>query len=155
MNRSRRSAALSAFVAPLILVAVLTGCTSSSDGLDASTGQELQNSVLLVGNAAADGDTAGAIAALDGLAAQLTAAEAAGTVSAARAAEIRAAIDRVRSDLAPVVETPTPEPVATVPADPVTPTDDDDDGDDEDSGNNGNGNGNSGNNGNGNGKKDK
>lgn len=150
MNRSRRSAALSAFVAPLILVAVLTGCTSTSDGLDVSTGKELQNSVLLVGNAAAGGDTAGAIAALDTLAAQLTAAEAAGTVSAARAADIRAAIERVRSDLAPIVETPTPEPVAT---DPVVPTDDDG-GDDKDSGNNGK-NGNNGNNGNGNGKKDK
>jgi hypothetical protein len=148
--------------APVVVVALLSGCAGPAADLDASTGRDLQSRVLVVANAAADGDTAGALAALDALEAQLAAAEAAGTVSATRAADIRAAIARVRVDLAPTVETPTPtpEPSSAEPAEPVTPVDDDGGGDDSDDDGNGkgpgnNGNGNKGNNGNGNGKDNK
>jgi hypothetical protein len=140
--------------APVVLVALLSGCAGPATDLDASTGRDLQSRVLVVANAAADGDTAGALAALDALEAQLAAAEVAGTVSATRAADIRAAIARVRVDLAPTVETPTPtpEPSSVAPAEPVTPVDDDGGGDDSDD----DGNGKSpGNNGNGNNGKDK
>lgn len=141
---------------PLVVVALLSGCAGPAAGLDASTGRDLQSRVLVVANAAADGDTAGALAALDALEAQLAAAEAAGTVSATRAADIRAAIALVRADLSPAVETPapTPEPSSVAPAEPVSPAEDDgaaddsdDDGNGNDPGNNGNGNGNNGNNG--------
>jgi hypothetical protein len=140
--------------APVVLVALLSGCAGPATDLDASTGRDLQSRVLVVAYAAADGDTAGALAALDALEAQLAAAEVAGTVSATRAADIRAAIARVRVDLAPTVETPTPtpEPSSAEPAEPVTPVDDDGGGDDSDD----DGNGKSpGNNGNGNNGKDK
>ncbi|HXH33945.1 MAG TPA: hypothetical protein VNJ54_05980 [Plantibacter sp.] len=153
MTRSRRSCARWRLVAPLIVVAVLSGCSSSTAGLDTDTGRELQNSVVLVANAAVDGDPTGALAALDALAAQVSAAENEGTVSEARAADIRAAIDLVRIDLTPVVETPAPapEPVATESGTPADPVDEGDDGGDGNKGNKGN----KGNNGNGNGKKDK
>lgn len=151
--------------APVVVVALLSGCAGPAADLDASTGRDLQSRVLVVANAAADGDTAGALAALDALEAQLAAAEAAGTVSATRAADIRAAIALVRADLSPAVETPapTPEPSSLEPAEPVSPAEDDgagddsDDGNGDDPGNNGNGNdnGNNGNNGNGKDKKDK
>lgn len=149
---------------PLVVVALLGGCAGPAADLDASTGRDLQSRVLVVANAAADGDTAGALAALDALEAQLAAAEAAGTVSATRAADIRAAIALVRADLSPAVETPapTPEPSSVAPAEPVSPAEDDgagddsdDDGNGNDPGNNGNGNGNNGNNGKDKDKKDK
>lgn len=144
---------------PLVVVALLGGCAGPAADLDASTGRDLQSRVLVVANAAADGDTAGALAALDALEAQLAAAEAAGTVSATRAADIRAAIALVRADLSPAVETPapTPEPSSVAPAEPVSPAgdDSDDDGNGNDPGNNGNGNGNNGNNGKDKDKKDK
>ncbi|MBD8104356.1 hypothetical protein [Plantibacter sp. CFBP 8775] len=144
--------------APVVVVALLSGCAGPAADLDASTGRDLQSRVLVVANAAADGDTAGALAALDALEAQLAAAEAAGTVSATRAADIRAAIARVRADLSPAVETPapTPEPSSVAPVEPVSPVEDDGGGDDSgNNGNNGN-NGNKGNNGNnGKDKKDK
>lgn len=149
--------------APVVVVALLSGCAGPAADLDASTGRDLQSRVLVVANAAADGDTAGALAALDALEAQLAAAEAAGTVSATRAADIRAAIALVRADLSPAVETPapTPEPSSVAPVEPVSPVEDDgggddsDDGNGDDPGNNGNGNGNNGNNGKNKDKKDK
>lgn len=150
--------------APVVVVALLSGCAGPAADLDASTGRDLQSRVLVVANAAADGDTAGALAALDALEAQLAAAEAAGTVSATRAADIRAAIALVRADLSPTVETPapTPEPSSIEPTEPVAPVEDDgggddsdDDGNGNDPGNNGNDNGNNGNNGSGKDKKDK
>ena len=145
------------FAAPLVVVALLSGCAGPAADLDANTGRDLQSRVLVVANAAADGDTAGALAALDALEAQLAAAEAAGTVSATRAADIRAAIALVRADLSPAVETPTPtpEPSSVEPTEPAAPVEDDGGGDD--SGNNGNkgNNGNNGNNGKNKDKKDK
>jgi hypothetical protein len=159
--------------APLLVVALLGGCASPDAGLEADTGRELQQGVVLVADAAAAGDTAGAIAALDALEARLAEAEADGSVSASRLTDIRAAIATVRVDLSPVVETPaptlTPTPSSVEPVEPAAPVDDgaDEPGDDGGPGNgNGNGNdggggkngdkGNTGNgNGNGNGKKDK
>ncbi|MBF4570453.1 hypothetical protein ITJ57_16930 [Plantibacter sp. VKM Ac-2880] len=158
------------FAAPLLVVALLGGCASPDAGLEADTGRELQQGVVLVADAAAAGDITGAIAALDALEARLAEAEADGSVSASRLTDIRAAIAAVRADLSPVVETPTPtpQPSSVEPAEPVAPVDDgaDEPGDDDDKGN-GDGNdgdkgdngknGDKGNNGkgNGNGKKDK
>jgi len=156
------------FAAPLLVIALLSGCASSDAGLEADTGRELQQGVVMVADAAAAGDTVGAIAALDALEARLAEAEAAGSVSASRLTDIRAAIATVRADLSAVVETPAPTPTPTPssvePAEPAAPVDDgaDEPGDD---GGPGNGNGNDGGgkngdkgnngNGNGNGKKDK
>jgi len=158
------------FAAPLLVIALLSGCASSDAGLEADTGRELQQGVVLVADAAAAGDTVGAIAALDALEARLAEAEAAGSVSASRLTDIRAAIATVRADLSAVVETPAPTPTPTPtpssvePVEPAAPVDDgaDEPGDD---GGPGNGNGNDGGgkngdkgnngNGNGNGKKDK
>lgn len=160
------------FAAPLLVVALLGGCASPDAGLDADTGRELQQGVVLVADAAAAGDTTGAIAALDALEARLAEAEADGSVSASRLSEIRSAIATVRADLSPVVETPaatptpTPTPSSVEPVEPAAPVDDgaDEPGDDGGPGNGNDGdkgdngkNGDKGNNGNGNGngKKDK
>jgi hypothetical protein len=166
-----RTRARALFAAPLLVVALLGGCASPDAGLEADTGRELQQGVVLVADAAAAGDTAGAIAALDALEARLAEAEADGSVSASRLTDIRSAIATVRADLSPVVETPAPTPTPTPssvePVEPAAPVDDgaDEPGDDGGPGN-GNGNGNDGGggkngdkgnngNGNGNGKKDK
>lgn len=173
MTRSKNRARV-LFAAPLLVVALLSGCATPNTGLDADTGRELQQGVVAVADAAAAGDTAGAVAALDALEARVAEAEADGSVSASRLTDIRAAIATVRADLSPVVETPAPTPTPTPtpssvePVEPAAPVDDgaDEPGDDGGPGNgNGNGNdggkngdkGNNGNNGNGNGngKKDK
>lgn len=157
MNRRTRTG-LGRFAAPLIVIGLLSGCAGPSSGLDGATGQELQSRVVGVANAAAAGDTAGAIEALDALEARLAEAESSGSVSTDRASAIRAAIATVRADLTPAVETPAPTVEPSAPPEPATPVEDeDDDSGDDGNGNNGNGNGNGNNNNgnNGNGKKDK
>jgi hypothetical protein len=71
----------------------------------------MQESVSAVTDAAAAGDPAGALAALDALEAQLKEDTASGAISADRSARIQASIDLVRADLTAAL--PAPEPVQT------------------------------------------
>jgi hypothetical protein len=70
----------------------------------------MQASVVAVTQAAAVGDPAGAITALDALEEQLKQDTASGAISAERAAEIQASIDLVRADLTAALPAPAPEP---------------------------------------------
>jgi hypothetical protein len=142
----RRGASVLAIA--VIVVAWLAGCA----GTPAPSGVavDMQSAVVAVAEAAAAGDSAGALAELDGLQQQLDDALAEGAVSAERAAAIQSALDLVRADLQPV-----PVPTVEPPADPTVGSGDDSGGDDsggDDSGDdsnpgkgNGNGDGNSGN----------
>jgi hypothetical protein len=103
-----------------ILTFTMAGCSPSD--LSAATADDLQVSVVSIADAAAAGDTATALAAVDGLQQQLTAALDAGTVRAERGARIQAALDQVRADLQALVPTPTPEPSEEAPTAPVDPT---------------------------------
>jgi hypothetical protein len=70
----------------------------------------MQESVAAVTQAAAAGDPAGAIAALDSLEAQLKEDTASGAISADRSAQIQASIDLVRADLTAALPEPSPTP---------------------------------------------
>jgi hypothetical protein len=149
----------------LVGTALLSGC-APSDPSDAAT-ERLDASVVQTADRAASGDYAGAVASLDVLQARLAEYVEAGDVTADRSAEIQAAIDTVRADLAALIaaqSTPTPEPsesgtgvtdqtqapapapVETVPGGDETPDDDDadDQGSDKSPGNGNPGNGNPG-----------
>ena len=94
----------------------LSGCGASSDQVSAA----MHTSVVQIAERAAAGDYPGALAELALLDRDVTSAVENGSIDATREAEIRAAMDLVRSDLeaADVASTPTttPDP-ATVPAD--------------------------------------
>jgi outer membrane biosynthesis protein TonB len=116
---STRRGRLALMVAGIALAgSMLTGCATGTPDLNADTAAGLQDGVLTVTTAAADGDFAGAQAALDTVQADLTAASAAEGVTAARAAEIQAAIDLVAGDLAAAIESGVP---AEAPVEPEAP----------------------------------
>lgn len=171
-NRFAVSGAAALALAATVL---LSGC-APSDPSDAVTAR-LDASVVQTADRAASGDYAGAAASLDVLQTRLAEYVEAGDVTADRSAEIQAAIDAVRADLAALIAaqtTPTPEPtetetgvtdqtetqapapapVETVPGTVETPQDDDADDQAPDTspgnGNPGNGNQGNGNPGNGN-----
>ena len=112
---------------------LLTGCANAASDLNADTAAGLQDGVLSVTSAAAAGDFAGALTALETVQADLTEASAADGLTAARATEIQAAIDLVAIDLAAAVaadapveapaeeptEEPTEEPAETPDEEPV------------------------------------
>jgi len=126
-------------------LALLAGCTPAPTALSEEVSSDMQSGVVAVADAAAAGDAVGALARLDELQQKLDAARASGDVSAERADAIQAAIDTVRTDLAPTPES-TPEPTAEPQPDPTADPGVTDDGDDDNSGpGNNNGNGNSGN----------
>lgn len=106
---------------------LLTGCATGTSALTADTAAGLQDGVLTVSEAAANGDFAGAQSALATVQADLTAASTGDGVTDARAAEIQAAIDLVATDLAAALaagtpaETPDEAPVQT-PAETEAPT---------------------------------
>ena len=97
--------------AAMLVTAALSGCASTEPGLDSATASKMQESVSAVTDAAAAGDPAGALAALDALEAQLKEDTASGAISADRSARIQASIDLVRADLTAAL--PAPEPVQT------------------------------------------
>lgn len=163
-GRLRRVATSGAVALALVGTVLLSGC-APSDPSDAAT-ERLDASVVQTADRAASGDYAGAVASLDVLQARLAEYVEAGDVTADRSAEIQAAIDTVRADLAALIaaqSTPTPEPsesgtgvtdqtqapapVETVPGGDDTPDDDDadDQGSDKSPGNGNPGNGNPGN----------
>jgi len=111
---------------------MLAGCAGATTALHADAASELQSGVLAVSTAAAAGDYTSAQTALDALRGSLAEASAADTVTAARAAEIQAAIDLVAADLASSIAASTPvetTPVETTPVETAAPepvsTDDD------------------------------
>lgn len=168
-NRFAVSGAAALALAATVL---LSGC-APSDPSDAATAR-LDASVVQTADRAASGDYAGAAASLDVLQTRLAEYVEAGDVTADRSAEIQAAIDAVRADLAALIaaqttptpeptetvtdqtetEAPAPAPVETVPGTVETPQDDDADDQAPDTspgnGNPGNGNQGNGNPGNGN-----
>ncbi|TFD85865.1 hypothetical protein E3T61_17225 [Cryobacterium lactosi] len=108
---------------------LLAGCAGASPELDSGAAATLQDGVLAVSSAAAAGDFATAQTELGTVQTALADASAADAVTAARAAEIQAAIDLVGADLAASIVASTPVPTST--PEPVS-TDDDDDNDDND-----------------------
>ena len=100
-------------------VALLGGCGGEEPALSKSSADELHAQVAAVRSAAADGDRAAALEALDGLAGQVRDLEAGGSLAAADADALRRGIGRarrkVREELAApaATATPTPTPTAT------------------------------------------
>ena len=92
------------------LVVALSGCALMPHGPESPAALRMQSSVSAVTQAAAAGDPAGAIAALDALEAQLKQDTASGAISADRSARIQASIDLVRADLTAALPTPSPTP---------------------------------------------
>lgn len=88
---------------PLVAVALiagsLTGCSGPAADLDRTAADQLQAQVLTVTKDVAANNPAGALKALDELAAKLDAAAADGKVSFKRHQSIRTALDAVRADL--------------------------------------------------------
>ena len=98
-----------------LVTAALSGCAPIVPGIDSAAASRMQASVSAVTQAAAAGDPAGAIAALDALEAQLKQDTASGAISADRSARIQASIDLVRADLTAALPTPSPTPTEKAP----------------------------------------
>lgn len=96
--------------AAMLVTAALSGCAPTEPGLDSAAASKMQESVSAVTEAAAAGNPAGALAALDALEAQLKEDTASGAISADRSARIQASIDLVRADLTAALPAPEPEP---------------------------------------------
>jgi hypothetical protein len=100
---------------------VLGGCGGEVPALDRSSADELHAQVAAVRSAAADGDRAKALEALDGLAGQVQDLEAGGSLAKADADALRRGIGRARRKVRDEVAAQTPTPTATAtPA--ATPT---------------------------------
>ncbi|BDV31909.1 hypothetical protein [Microbacterium terricola] len=111
----RRAAASLVAIA---LAVTLAACGTAPVDLARSASSVMQDSVVSVAEAAAEGDLATAVAQLDELQQRLDQAIADGDVSAVRAGAIQASIDAVRADLEAAAA---PEPSATpTPAAPAT-----------------------------------
>jgi len=95
---------------------VLGGCGKDQPVLSTGSADELHAQVAAVRAAAADGDRAKALKALDGLAEKVRGLEDGGSLAAADATALRRGIGRakrkVREEVAPA-PTPTPAPTAT------------------------------------------
>ncbi|WP_460945693.1 hypothetical protein [Okibacterium endophyticum] len=148
-------------VSAVLAVFALSGCAPQAD-LDAEAAGILQQNVLEVTQAVADGDFAGAMTELDELAAALDKAASDGSVSFARHQDIEQALETVRADVQAALDAAEPPPVEEpLPEDQATDSgtegnvDDgngnDGNGNDGNDGNQGDGNGNEGNQGDGNG----
>jgi hypothetical protein len=127
------------FLSIALSVAVLAGCSPTPAALSEEVSTGMQSGVVAVAEAAAAGDSVGALARLDELQQKLDAALAAGEVSAERAVAIQTAIDAVRADLQPVPE-PSVEPLPEQTVDPGVTDDGDDNGNDNSGPGNNNGN---------------
>ncbi len=102
-------------------VIALAGCAPSAPAPDAAVSAPLEQTVLVITQAVADDDWPAADRALDVLEGQVDAAFAAGGLTAARADEIRAAIDQLRADVEAELDRPTETPSPT-----PTPSEDSD-----------------------------
>ena len=108
---SRWAARVTAVTCAVALVmAALSGCAVMPHGPESPAALRMQASVSAVTRAAAAGDPAGAIAALNALEVQLKQDTASGAISADRSARIQASIALVRADLTAALPTPSPTP---------------------------------------------
>lgn len=113
--RERLATRLSVAASAVVLtIGALSGCTQPPPDISSAEAVKLQASVMAVTKAAAGGQIAAAISALDALQAKLQEAAAAGTVTANRYTRIKASIDLVRADLTAALPKPTPTPTPTV-----------------------------------------
>ena len=94
-------------------ILLLTGCSGASGDLAGTTATPMQASVVAIADSVARHDLTGAVEQLDALQSRLDLAVANGQVGATRAAQIQAAIDRVRGDLATLDASSTPAPAAS------------------------------------------
>ena len=83
---------------------MLSGCATNSNGLQREVATQLQARVLEVTQASSRNDPASALKALDGLEADLSAAQAKGKVSEERRRSITTVATAVRADLKDVIE---------------------------------------------------
>jgi len=84
--------------------AMLSGCATNSNGLQREVATQLQARVLEVTQASSRNDPASALKALDGLEADLSAAQAKGKVSEERRRSITTVATAVRADLKDAIE---------------------------------------------------
>lgn len=107
--RGYRSRPLALAAAFLIAASALSGCSESIPEIQPGAASQLQDGVLAVSTAAADGEYAAAQSELTKVQADVLAFAKAGDVTPARSAEIQAAIKLVSADLAAAIaETPAP-----------------------------------------------
>lgn len=98
-----------------------SGTSASSPAIRAATQQQLRADLRIVTSAAARGRLADARAALTTLNADLAAAGAAGSITSARLAQIRAAANSVDAELVRLTTPTTPPTTKTVTVAPPTP----------------------------------
>lgn len=84
--------------------AMLSGCATNSNGLQREVATQLQARVLEITQASSQNDPASALKALDGLEADLSAAQAKGKVSEERRRSITTVATAVRADLKDAIE---------------------------------------------------
>ena len=97
--RARLASAARRALVALLVVGLLTGCSGAAPDLTDAAAARLQQDVLEVTRAAAADDLPAARTALDALTAQVTSDRGAGTLSAARQAQIEAAIAGVLAEV--------------------------------------------------------
>lgn len=112
--RLRRMAAALAIAAVCTCAAVLAGCTGSTPVIEATAAGQLQSSVVAIAHSAAAGNAGQALSRLDQLSTAVQADTASGAITGERAAVIRAAIAKVRADLAAAIHS-TPATAAPSP----------------------------------------
>lgn len=100
----RRRRVLAGCFAFAAAAAMLSGCATNSNGLQREVATQLQARVLEVTQASSRNDPASALKALDGLEADLSAAQAKGKVSEERRRSITTVATAVRADLKDVIE---------------------------------------------------
>jgi hypothetical protein len=130
---------LLAMVLTLVLAGwLLPGCGPSGGTMNPATASALQRDVDVVVSAADASRWDAASDALDQLEADVASAQAAGELSDARAAQIRAVRQRVLEDLQQIrLSSPTPSPATTTQTTPSTETNDNDGNGEGDDGQNG------------------
>lgn len=96
-NRGNRLAL--GWSAALVAASLLTGCAAAETGLQRDAARQLQARVLEVTQASSQSDPAAALTALDGLEAELEAAQARGDISEERRRSITTIATAVRADL--------------------------------------------------------
>lgn len=96
-NRGNRLAL--GWSAVMVAASLLTGCATAETGLQRDAARQLQARVLEVTQASSLGDPGGALKALDGLEAELEAAQARGDISEERRRSITTIATAVRADL--------------------------------------------------------
>jgi hypothetical protein len=122
MNHSPKRRVLRLVLAACLGMSLLAGCSAAQD-LDGELARDLQTRVAAAKQLTAQQDFPGALAELQGLGQDVSAAAEQGRMSGQRKARIEAAISTIKADLEAAM-TPAPQPAPTGPA--VDPPDDKD-----------------------------